>query len=241
MYEVTQLKPSNDFKRAWSFAGQHIQRQSGDGLNWLRADLNPPMAEHLSFRLGNQIFFIFVEAAEFSFSNAKDLFLRVSREAGAVPCIMKMEQRESIWEPLTLGWGLIHAQSGEQVNPTALVSNKLIAMTKWELHDFAIQIVSQHLKQQGKKVFSKQSSTEIDPSIWFEDDSVPAFVVVRPTTYPQKEADIPQNIGSIKASCARVSTRGYFASVSIANADDLELPPYRGHGMYVGFTGIVSI
>ena len=68
MHEVSQSEPSDDFKRAWSLAGQHIQKQSGGGLSWLRADLNPPMVEHLSFRIGNQIFFIFVEAAEFNYS-----------------------------------------------------------------------------------------------------------------------------------------------------------------------------
>ena len=146
MNEVSQGEPSDDFKRAWSYAGQHIQKQSGGGLSWLRADLNPPMAEHLSFRMGNQIFFIFVEAAEFNFRNAESLFLRVSKEAGAVPCVMKMQQRISTWEPASPGWGLIHAESGAVITPPALVSDALIEMSRWELHDFAIQIVAQYLE-----------------------------------------------------------------------------------------------
>jgi hypothetical protein len=241
MYEVSQQEPSDDFTRARSYAGQHIQKQTGGGLKWLRADLNPPMAEHLSFRMGNQIFFIFVEAAEFNYHNSSSLFLRVSREAAAVPCIMKMTQRISAWEPFSSGWGLVHAESGELINPPAMVSDALIEMSKWELHDFAIQIVTQHLKREGKKVFSKQSSTEIDPSIWFEDVSGPAFVIVRCATYPQQKADIPENITNIKNSCARLSDRGYFASVSVANASNFELPPYRGHGMHVRFSGMVDI
>ena len=84
---------------AWSAAGKHIQAQAGEGLNWLRSSLNPPMAEHLSFRLGNQIFFVFVEAAEASFDHASPLFMRVSEEAKAVPCIMKMRKRIATWEP----------------------------------------------------------------------------------------------------------------------------------------------
>ena len=241
MHEVSQGELSDEFKRAWSSAGKHIQKQSGGGLNWLRADLNPPMAEHLSFRMGNQIFFIFVEAAEFSFRNAESLFLRVSREAGAVPCVMKMNQRISTWEPVSPGWGLVHAESGSAVTPPALVTDALVEMSNWELHDFAIQVVAQYLEKEGRRVFSKQSSTEIDPSIWFEDESGPNFVVVRAAKCPQQEADVPSNITGIKASCARMSKQGYFASVSVANADDLDSPPYRGHGMHVRFTGVVDI
>lgn len=154
---------------------------------------------------------------------------------------MKMQQRISTWEPATSGWGLVHAESGATVTPPALVTDALVEMSRWELHDFAIQVVSQYLEKKGKRVFSKQSSTEIDPSIWFEDESGPCFVVVRAATYPQQEAEKPSNIGSIKASCARISRNGYFASVSVVNAGDVDLPPYRGHGMYVRFTGMVGI
>ncbi len=241
MHEVTQDEPSDDFKAAWSAAGEHIQTQSGGGLNWLRADLNPPMAEHLSFRMGNQIFFIFVDAAEFSLSQCLPLFLRVAKIAGAIPCFMRMRKRISTWEADNPGWGLIHAESGEVVTPPALVSDALVEMTAWELHDFAIQTVSGYLEQQGKRVFSKQSSLEIDPSIWFEDEDGPSFVVVREARYPEQEAPHPANVAAIKGSCARMSKSGYFASVAVANSDDLDLPLYRGYGMYVKFTGLVGL
>lgn len=241
MYEVNQTEPSQSFKAAWSAAGRHIQGQAGDGLNWLRADLNPPMAEHLSFRMGNQLFFIFVEAAEYAFSREGSLFLQVARVANAVPCIMKMHQRISTWEPQNPGWGLVHAESGDDIEPPALISDQLIEMSAWELHDFSIQIVCNYLQQQGKKVFSKQSSQEIDPSIWFQDEAGPSFVVVRETRYSESDAPVPSNVSEIKRSCARMSHSGFFASVSVANADDLELPLYRGHGMHVRFTGIVGL
>lgn len=241
MHEVTQGEPSANFKAAWSVAGRHIQKQAGSGLNWLRADLNPPMAEHLSFRMGNQIFFIFVEAAEFSYSQGRTLFLRVSKGAGAVPCVMKMRQRISTWEPASAGWGLSHAETGQAVSPPALVSDELVEMSAWELHDFAIQVVANYLENNGKRVFSKQSSLEIDPSIWFEDSSGPSFVVVREARYPVQDAQRPANTEAIKASCSRMSRTGYFASVAVANADDLNSPQYRGHGMHVRFAGLVDL
>lgn len=241
MFEVKQAEPSPLFKLVWSAAGTHIQRQAGGGLNWLRADLNPPLAEHLSFRMGNQVFFVFVEAAEQTFKQGGALFLKVAEAANAVPCRMNMRQRGAAWEPEIAGWGLTHAKTGLPVVPPALVTDELIVMSNWELHDFAIQVVSRYLEEQKKKVFSKQPSLEIDPSIWFQDESGPHFVIVRETRYPATEAPKPANSAQIKASCARLSTSGFFASVAVANAADLTLPLYRGHGMHVRFTGLVDL
>ena len=97
MYRVEQEEPSTDFKEAWSAAGRHIQSQADTGLSWLRATLNPPMAEHLSFRIGNQIFFVFVDAAEFNYESGRQLFSKVCSMAGAVPCLMPMEKWLGRW------------------------------------------------------------------------------------------------------------------------------------------------
>jgi len=251
MYQVEQDEPSEEFKIAWQEAGRYIQSKGGEGIQWIRATLNPPVAEHLSFRIGNQLFFIFVEAAEFSFQNAKELFLRVSREANATPCIMAMTKRIASYEPESAGWGLINAESGESVDPGFMVSNELIEMSDWELHDFAIQTVKNYLSKQGKKVFTAQSSLEIDPSIWFDDAGDVHWVIVRAVRYPEKEAVIPQNINEISQSCSKMGKSGYFASVMVANSDDPfdplaasndnYLPLYRGHGMMVNFKGLDSI
>ncbi len=258
MYAVEQEEPSETFKRAWASAGRHLGPQGGDGFNWLRANLNPPMAEHLSFRLGNQLFFVFVEAAEFAFERWRDLFLEVSHEAHATPCRMPMTERLIDYEPAFPGWGLIHAETQQPVNPADMVSNELIEMSDWELHDFAIQIVKAELTEEGKNVFSAQSSRKIDPSIWFEDNGARYWVVVREVRLPEEYAAMPTNIDEISASideisasCSRKAQGGYFASVKVANSDDpfdLDassngnfLPLYRGHRLKVGFKGLKRI
>jgi len=136
---------------------------------------------------------------------------------------------------------LTHAETGQAVSPPALVSDELVEISAWELHDFAIQVVAGYLEENGKLVFSKQSSLEVDPSIWFEDSSGPSFVVVREARYPTQDATCPANIEAIKNSCSRMSKIGFFASVAVANADDLDSPLYRGHGMHVRFTGLVDL
>jgi len=81
MYQAKQSEPSQEFKNAWQASGRFLQSKGGEGLNWIRSNLNLPMVEHLSFRLGNQLFFVFIEAAEFNFQKLSKLFLDVSREA----------------------------------------------------------------------------------------------------------------------------------------------------------------
>lgn len=251
MYDVVQEEPSDEFKRAWQAAGRHLGPLGGDSFNWLRANLNPPVAEHLSFRLGNQIFFVFVEAAEFQYTRANDLFIRVSREANAVPCIMPMTQRLTSYEPSVSGWGLIHAETRYPVNPPDLVSDKLVEMTDWELHDFAVQVVKTKLAEEGKSVFSTQSSREIDPSIWYEHDGDAYWVIVREARHPEVQAAMPANVEDIAFGCSRMGKAGFFAGVVVANYDDPfdpeaksngnYLPLYRGHAMSVKYDGLQKI
>jgi hypothetical protein len=251
MNQVEQEEPSQNFRRAWQAAGRHIQQQGQGGVNWIRADLNPPMAEHLSFRIGNKLFYIFIEAAEFSYERGCSLFLKVAKEATAIPCIMPMTEHLSEFKPSIDGWGLQHAETKKNINPLELVTDEPIEISDWELHDFAIQVVRGGLEKEGKNVFSAQSSLHIDPSIWFKESGKEFWVVVRAVRYPEKDADIPKNIQDIRDSCSHMGEVGYFASVAVGNSDDPFdpdakengnfLPLYRGHGMFVRYEGINEV
>jgi len=251
MYPVEQEKPSQAFVKAWQAAGHHLQKQGQEGINWVRADLNPPMAEHLSFRIGNQLIFIFVEAAEFNFQQNPQLFLKAAKEATAIPCLLPMTEQLSEFTPDVSDWGLLHAETGKAINPLELVSDELIEISDWELHDLAIQVVKQSLKKEGKNVFSVQSSLVIDPSIWFEQSGQAYWVVVRAARFPRPEPQIPSNIDDIKDNCSHMGKVGYFASVSAGNSEDpfdpkakeskKPLPLYRGHPMFIKYEGLKEI
>jgi hypothetical protein len=251
MFDIVQQAPSDEFKNAWLVAARHLIPLGGASLKWLRADLTPPLAEHLSFLIGNQIFFVFVEAAEFQYARANELFMNVAKAANAVPCIMPMKKNLAIYEPALSGWGLVHAQTKDPVNPPDLVSDQLIEMTDWELHNFAVQFVKSQLTEQGKDVFSAQSGYEIDPSIWYEDEGEAYWVVVREARAPAKGAAKPANLGIIAEGCSSRGNAGFFASVLVANADDPFdpaaqtngnfLPLYRGHGMAVEYDGLQEV
>jgi hypothetical protein len=251
MYQVEQAEPTEEFKQAWSAAGRYIQNQADTGFNWLRATLNPPMAEHLSFRIGNQIFFVFIEAAEFNYKADGRIFDKVCKAANAIPCLMPMSKSLGEWKPKNDGWAFINADSKQAMNPLDFVSDELIEMTDWELHDFAIQVVCAGLEKEGKKIFSKQPSREIDPSIWFQDGTGPHYVVVRAARYPETDISLPKNIDDIKLACAKISKSGYFAPVILANSEDPFDPNaksngnflllYRGFGMFPKYPGISAL
>lgn len=65
MHSIEIHEASEEFAGCWQCAGRHIETKAQGPLHsWLKADLNPPFLEHLSFRMGNQLFFIRIEDAE---------------------------------------------------------------------------------------------------------------------------------------------------------------------------------
>lgn len=245
MYEINQIPASDNFSEAWLSAAKHLQNQGGERIKWLRADLNPPLAEHLSFFIGNQLIFVFVGVDDVLGPSSRSLFLEAAKEAKAIPAIFRVKHNGTEYQPMLKGWGLLHAQTRRLLDPTDLVLDELIEISDWEVHDFALQVLVNFIQEKGDVIISKQSSLHNDPSIWFRDDNGASYIIVRSGRYPLQEALRPKNIYKIVHSCKPRSLFGYFASVTVANIDqqytnDL-LPLNRGQGMAVRFTGLESL
>ena len=250
MYDIEMDEPSENFARCWLASGRHLAASAQDGsVSWLKATLTPPFLEHLSFRIGNQLFFIRVEDAGGNIPGPgnPDGFRIIANGCNGVPCRMPMRQSGSEWKPEFPGWGLIHAETSQPLNPVTLVSDENIEMTDWEIHDFAVQVVRDHIVETlGRELMSSQGNPDVDPSIWFVGDDGPEWVVVRGVRYPEQEAARPENIAEIAANCAHLSTIGHFASVAVANSEnssdesgDVEpLPIWRGHQLFFEFEGL---
>jgi hypothetical protein len=249
MHEIEMHEVSEEFARCWQAACRHIETQAQGPLqSWLKVSLNPPFLEHLSFRLGNQLFFIRIEDADgvLETPGSRMGLFAVAEGCKGHPCIMPMQYRAGIWAAQVPGWGLLDAKSGKMIDPSALISDERIEMTDWELNDFAVQIVRGHLQKTGRKLMSWTSAPEVEPSIWFVGDGGPKWVVVRAVRYPTLKADPPANWKQIAARCAKLGRVGHFASVSVANADDAfdpsgSVPPeplWRGHRMVARFEGL---
>ena len=252
VYNIDSEKPSAEFARCWQAAGGHLQTRVDKGLSWLRATLTPPFLEHLSFRLGNQLFFVRLEdaAGVLEVPGSRAGLLMIAEGCRGHACLMPMRRGGGVWSATMPGWGLVDAVGGKLIDPGLLVTGTHIEMTDWELQDFAVQVVKDHLVGLGRELMSWQGNPAVDPSIWFVGDDGPEWVVVRAARHPMRSAAPPANLDKIAAACASLSQKGHFASVSAANADDAfdpdaradqVLPLWRGHGLLVSFHGLTPV
>jgi hypothetical protein len=254
LYDIHMAEISEEFVECWSAAGKHLEIQAqGPIQSWIRAHLTPPFLEHLSFRLGNQLFFIRIEDAKGTLKVPGTLegLFSVADGCDGHACLMSMKKSAEGWKPASRGWGLLDARTGKEISPPQLISNEPVVMTDWELHDLAVQIVRQGIEKDGYKLMSWQSNPHVDPSIWFVGSEGPEWVVVRAARYPTKSASLPSNIEAIANRCGEVSSIGSFAEVALVNADDPfdplaesngnYFPILRGHRVFVGYHGLTKI
>ena len=251
MHDIEMQEASPEFQKCWQAAGLHLEKQVQGGLNtWLRAHITPPFLEHLSFRLGNQLFFVRLVDSDGRLvvpGSVKGL-MSIANGCKGHACLMPMKKSllGSRWSSAVPGWGLIDAQSKAPLNPILLVSDEKIEMTDWELHDFAVQVVRGQLEKEGCELMSWQGNPGVDPAVWFVGKSKrPEWVVVRAVRYPETTAQRPSNWADIAAGCARIGDTGHFASVAFVSEgqpfkEDGEppVPLWRGHGVDVRYSGL---
>lgn len=250
MYDIEMHAPSEEFLRCWAAAGRHLHAAGQGAMAWLKAEPRPPFLEHLSFRLGNQLFFVRIEDVEgrLRLPGNPDGALTIARGCQGHACVLPMRQRSGVWSPSMPGWGLVDAETGDRINPPRLVTDELIEITDWELHDLAVQVVRNHLESLGASVMSSTGDPHIHPSLWAVREGRREWVVVRAVRYPTLDAPQPGNMAAIIEHCARGSRYGYFASVGVAHADEEHapegadpIPLWRGHGYSLRFEGLVSV
>lgn len=251
VYEIEIQEMSKEFFHCWKAAGLHLNKQVDGGIQyWLRAHPYPPFLEHLSFRLGNQLYFVRVEDADGKVKGPGSLrgLLTAARNANGLACLLPMKKRlfGGSWIADMPRWGLLDVDTRLPIDPVALVTDEKIEMTQWELHDMAVQVVLGHLEKQGLQVMSSHGNPEVDPSIWVVGTTgKPEWVVVRPIKFPADKAKRPDNWATIARNCAKLSTTGHFASVAFASVNqpfqsnsEAPVPLWRGHGMHVRFSGL---
>lgn len=248
---IDEQEMTPEFAEMYQAAGRYLNKQVQDGIQfWLKASLTPPFLEHLSFRLGNQLFFIRLKdvAGQVNIpANINGLF-SIADACNGHACIMPMEKKFiGGWQPIKEGWGLIDARTGNPFDLLSLITDERIVMTDWEVQDFAVQIVRDDLISKGYQLMSWQGSPLVDPSLWFIGDSGgPEWVVVRFSRNSKKAtAPPPDNWSKIAQKFSHMSDIGHFAPVYPANANDAFdpligtiMPLYRGHQLLVSYKGL---
>jgi hypothetical protein len=156
---------------------------------------------------------------------------------------MPMRKRGGEWEVALPGWGLQDARSKKLIDPPAQINDQKIEMTDWELQDFAVQVVREQLEKEGHELMSWQANPGVDPSVWFVGNDGPEWVIVRTARYPQKDVELPGNWRTVADSCARMSKRGNFASVSVACMQTISEGRrlYRGYPLVTNYAGLQPI
>ena len=248
MHNIEMQQMSPEFLKCWQAAGNHLNKQVQGGIqSWLRAHPYPPVLEHLSFRLGNQVFFIRVEAEEEQVDGPGSVRGLISIADGCEghACVLPMKRKffGGDWVAKHAGWGLVDARTGDSVDPVMLITDQQIEMTDWELQDFAVQIVRQQLEKSGCELMSWQSNPAVDPSIWFVGNDGPEWVIVRFVRYPDNQASVPKNWRSVAENCSKLSKRCNFASVAFACMETISAGGelYRGYPVVPKYDGLAPI
>jgi hypothetical protein len=158
---------------------------------------------------------------------------------------MTMKWEQGRWTPAEPDWGLVDLKSGAPIDPVIHVSDEPVEMTNWELLDFAVQIVCNHITENlGGDIMSSQSNPDVHPSIWFVGDEGPEWVAVQMATYGSSEFFPSCDLSTVARSCADRSSVGHIARVGLFHADQglednsLALPMLRGHGAMIRFNGL---
>lgn len=248
MHDIHMAEVTEDFAKCWQAAGLHIQNQvQGELKSWLRSHINPPFLEHLSFRLGNQLFYIRIQDVDDELEIPGSLrgLLSIANGSQGHACLMPMKKIAGNWTCATSGWGLVSVETATSINPVDLISDEPIEMTDWELQDFAVQVVRKNLESEGRQLMSWQGNPGVDPSIWFVGDDGPEWIVVRAFRHGLIKAYKPNNWEEIVSSLKNTRASGNYAEVTCASPDDVFDPTgdnaaklFRGQGLHVRYIGL---
>ncbi len=259
-FDIEMGDPTADFIECWNAAGQHLNsflkpycdmntENEMHCVNY-RAHPYPPYLEHLSFRLGNQNFYVRIEDInrQCNFPGNRRGLAAVAEGNSGWACILPMVKsgREGKWKARFPGWGLRELRTRKLIDPPSLITDELIEMTHWEVHGFGVQIVHDCLKDEGYKIMSENHNPLVDPSIWFVGNTkAPEWVVVRTTKYPEKCATRPENLEAIAEHIRKMSKVGHFASISFANNSQCRestnaeiVPLWRGQKLSCEYDGL---
>ena len=238
---------TEDFLDCWRSAGLHFNSMKSEyTLRYVDGPLCLPLLAHLTFILGNQLFFICIQGL-LQTPSGKEECIYAAKRANGIPCLLKMQRTDKGWAPIFPGWGLVHAETLEIIDPPKMVNEDAIEISDWELMDCATQLVMRELDEEGKKIVSHDSNPDGAPSIYFEgEQKVKNFVQVIPARYPNLPDVDFKRLREIKEMVrGYTSGKGFYAEVSLVASEDegLEgnLPLLRGRQYTAKFDGLKEI
>ncbi|MDT8346477.1 MAG: hypothetical protein RQ756_01645, partial [Flavobacteriaceae bacterium] len=111
-----------------------------------------------------------------------------------------------------------------------------------ELHQLAMNVVGEHLQDEGYDFLGVNSKLKKDPQFVALKNKKLHFVVVRAVTYPNNPADYDQEkIRRIKDHAQNFNAITFYAGVGIGNKQDLEAPVVLSKEYIINFKGLTRI
>ena len=247
---------------------QNSVTSSYDGFKWIKAELTYPSFDNLTFAYKNSVFSVVIELIDDKGSSftkqQKDRLLIACEENNLIACTFRLNFKEKAdnfisrlmgnkdqldyeLTPLKQGWNLYDARTSQAIDPLNLASNEKILMSKWELSNFANQIVRNDLEKEGNQILSFCDLPEVNPQIWFKNKKGETGWVIVKHTKNENEKDFKEWVGLEDRSPQLKPYDGYFASVQLVpsvgwnGVSEFPTNLFRGDGMYVNYKGLERI
>ncbi len=256
MYDIPGSTPSRDFIEALKVAAGRIEAmaaRTGMDVRWLTTVPHGLAIEHLSFFVGGQAFFLHLfevaSRAVFPCGGTAEGLLRIARDWNGFACFMPMRRGAGPdgmpWEPALSDWSMLDAVSGDAVRPETLALAEPLRVTRWELHDFAVQAVRQTLESHGLKVTAWNSDPEVQPAIWIKGPSGrPEWIEVSECLGSPFQAPVSASLREYASNMMDRGFRGWWAPVGFAPLVHKPGRPdglYRGEGASVDYRGLMPL
>ncbi|PID69107.1 MAG: Na(+)-translocating NADH-quinone reductase subunit F [Flavobacteriales bacterium] len=120
-------------------------------------------------------------------------------------------------------------------------------LTQQELHNLAMNIVGERLKKMGYEFLALNSQLKKHPQfvLHYTKESV-IFVLVKVTNNVQEVQDYHEAyeaafLEKFLKHAAAQKAKVWFASVGLANAENIDMPVFKGQPYYVAFEDFVKI
>ena len=242
---IPMTEVSDSFFECWQAVGSHLQSMPTN-FNFRFHNLSPapPWLEHLCFNLGNQIFFVCIEDVDGQLKTPTDAShcIHAASLIDGVPCVMSMKLEDGRWQPTIEGWGLIHAKTGEVVNPSSYVTPAKVEISDWELQDLAVGYVCDYIKHEGGTIESRNPDSKIFPSLFYSKDGVQKFAGVFAARHPRTAS---LELGQLDQIRQQTNYEGSYAVVTVASEwdafdpeDTVGFPLRRGDGLLFRMDGL---
>lgn len=240
MYNIDMQNMTPDFYECWYEARAHLNSIGNPYIAWIKSNPQPPFLEHLSFRYGNQLYFVRVDdrTKNSDGPGSIDGLKMVAEESNGHACLLPMmkDPKHNTWHTVLPGWGLYEINHKKLINPEEMVTTELIKLTKWETHHIATQLVKKKIEEDGYNVISWQGNPSVDPSIWFIGESGGLeWVIVREEVSLFDDVELPNNIDGMGKLYEKQGKIGHFAAINLMNQkqnfESLDVkakPLYRG-------------